>query len=645
MMVITPFLAYLSLFLYLHHKHRSLDWRRNFLRAGILWGIWMVLTTEVLSLVRAVTPAGLALAWLALGIACAILLWKARASGEGLRWPRIRIPDGFLNRVLLLLVLVIVVTTGLVAFLAPPHTPDSLVYHMSRVAHWAHEKSLRHYATGIERQNFMSPAAEMGILHFYVLLGGDRLANFVEWFAMVGSLIGVSFIAKQLGANQVGQIFAAVFAATLPQGIAQASSTMTDYVVTIWLVCVASESLDLIEGEGPHNLRKYFFVAAAAGMAILSKPTAFSYLLPFVILLGLYVIREKHAIHLGKVALLVVVVVFMLNAGHSIRNLQTYGNVFGLRSFVNLFPGSSIVSPGEWSQLASWKALVSNLLRNASLHAGTPFGKINHALYTALLKLHVKMGIGLTDPRTTLESTFLIYKPTTGEARAANLYHAILIIAVVLLQAVFWKRFRGTRSPLLTFVVSLTFVVMSYVQPFTVFGSRYHLAFFVLFAPIAGFVLERILPGNVLHLVGIALVIASWSWLVDIQSRPLFPRKAGGPSLLTRAREAYMGCCGREGYLFPLTDMIQESQCSQVGLIMPGDSLEYVIWSRLGAPREGLRIEWLSYTGHSEKYADDGFEPCAVVCRNCPDEWKEVRGMPIVYDRGSYKLYLAPEIR
>ena len=52
----------------------------------------------------------------------------------------------------------------------------------------------------------MPPGAELTILQFYVLAGGDRLANFVQWFAMVGSLLGTSLVAAQLGAGRAGQL-------------------------------------------------------------------------------------------------------------------------------------------------------------------------------------------------------------------------------------------------------------------------------------------------------------------------------------------------------------------------------------------------------------------------------------------------------
>jgi hypothetical protein len=68
----------------------------------------------------------------------------------------------------------------------------------------------------------MGPGAELVVLHLYILEGNDRLANFVEWLAMIVCIIGAAKIAADLRATDRGQWIAGVFFATLPR-IAQAA--------------------------------------------------------------------------------------------------------------------------------------------------------------------------------------------------------------------------------------------------------------------------------------------------------------------------------------------------------------------------------------------------------------------------------------
>ena len=127
--------------------------KRCVLRAAVLWGTYLVLVTEALSLVRGVTPTNLTLAWGLAILAVTAGLIGQRRGGRSFRRPRVALPTSTFERLALLGLLSILSLTALVAWLTPPQTWDSLNYHMSRVAHWAQERSVGPFATGIEIQN------------------------------------------------------------------------------------------------------------------------------------------------------------------------------------------------------------------------------------------------------------------------------------------------------------------------------------------------------------------------------------------------------------------------------------------------------------------------------------------------------------
>src|SRR4029077_7792169 len=107
----------------------------------------------------------------------------------------------------------------------------------------AQNASLAPYPTHILRQLYLQPGAEFVLLHLQLLSGGDRLAGVVQWASMVGVLIGVSLIANDLGARRPGALCACLFAASLPIGVLESTSTQNDYVVAFWLVCVMAFAL------------------------------------------------------------------------------------------------------------------------------------------------------------------------------------------------------------------------------------------------------------------------------------------------------------------------------------------------------------------------------------------------------------------
>jgi 4-amino-4-deoxy-L-arabinose transferase-like glycosyltransferase len=471
----------------------------------------------------------------------------------------------------------------------------------------------------------MSPGAEIAILQFYVLLGGDRLANSVQWFAMLSSLIGASYIAKKLGAGETGQIVTALFVSTLPMGIAQASSTMTDYVVTIWMVSLASEAVLYMKDD--EDRFSPIFIGLSTGLAVLTKPISFAYLLPFGLLIAYQFLRRYKPKRLVLAALVVIFCALIVNLGYFARNIQHYGNPVGSQGRVE----------SHSNEMLNWRVFTSNLLRNASLHAGTHVEEMNDQLYLLLAKVHWKLGLGMSDPRTSIHPTFRVNKPSLDENLAGNLIQAVILVIIAPLMLL---NFRKNHTLLFySLMVFLTFAVFSLMFKFTVFGSRYHLPFFVLSAPIVGTVLSGKIPLQFSRILAFIMVIGSWSWLTNLNSRPLLPDVEGGWSILNITRITNYASYFQYQ---PMIEMIQSRGCSSVGLMILGDRPEYTLWVMMGAPDENLEIEWI--TGQSDPsraYRKPGFQPCAVICEGCPEEWDSIRGLPVVYDDPPYRLFLA----
>jgi hypothetical protein len=195
------------------------EWRDSFLAAVIILAGMIALSSEALSLLRALTQPGLVVFWLIVLLLLAFT-WKRGAFkrfggiGEWLDW------RGWSNTERLLLLSSVLYTAILfvVARLAPPNTNDSLSYHLSRVMHWIQNQALVHYPTTIDRQLWMPPWAEMAIMQLHLLKGDDGLSNLVQWFSMLSSLVVVSLIARRLGANLTGQLFAVSLLRDHPDG-------------------------------------------------------------------------------------------------------------------------------------------------------------------------------------------------------------------------------------------------------------------------------------------------------------------------------------------------------------------------------------------------------------------------------------------
>jgi hypothetical protein len=632
MAIILP-LAYIGILLAVGNSRFGTDWRQAALRAALLWMGYLVFLTETLSLFTAITNTALFIGWLIPIVGAGTFLWWCRKNGSRILLPRFARPEGWLDWVLLGGIFFYLGLTALVAYLAPPNTFDSLNYHMARVAHWVQDQSLRHYLTGIDIQNSYSPGAEMTILNVFVLAGSDRFVNFIEWLASAGCIVGASWIAYKLGAQRRGQLLAAVFVATLPMGIAQASSTMNDFVVAFWLICIAAELPTLMDEKKPAAL---LFEGLAAGLAFLTKPTSAAYLIPFgiwTIISAFRTLGARTALIWGSFA---IAAGLLVNLPHLTRNMMVYGNVFD--------PEMSSTFANE---LRTWQGTTSVFLKHLSVHAGTPWEKINAGEYFVLNKIHNLLGVAINDPRTTQVGKLRISPPNYNEIRIFNPIHALLAI-VSFLVLLFNFRRPDSKTDLLFLANILGLIIFSYFFKWQTFAVRYTLPFFVLFGPIIGYTSCKPRKGTkaIQASIGLLLLILSVPWLFRIEQRPMVDNPAGialaGKSLLDTPRsDWYFVTAGNQATLKTIAASIEEANCHQVGLVISGSSPEYLYWVALDAPRPDMRIEWITTSAVSQKLKDPSFNPCAVICESCGKD-DHFNNLIKVLDNGSQQLFLQP---
>lgn len=629
-MSLLPLVTLVCLTLFIHGKSAGGDWRQSVLHASSLWGAYTVLSTEILSLFNALTQVALALVWIFALLLAILGLYSVR-NHISLRLPSLDIRRGVQRWILWASLGLIVLLTLIVAVKSPPQTWDSLNYHMSRVAHWAQAHALQHYATGIEVQNNMPPGAEIFVAHTYILSQSDHWVNLVQWLAMLGCLIGGSALAGKLGARRNGQLLCALFIATLPMGISEATSTMTDYVLAFWLLCVAGETLLVLQGRVDQAGVAY--LGLATGLAVLTKPTGYAYLLPFAVLILWSMVRSLPRSRVVIFGLVVLILFGALNAGQFLRNQETYGGPLG--------PPDRYEQHGN--QLLSLRGLISNLLRNLSLHLQTPSPYLNKALALGVQGVHDLIGLDINDPRTTAAGRFKVSTPTTNEILIGNPVHMMIILLSLL---VLIRRRVQLDSTLKIYAVTVlsTTLVFSFVFKWLIFGSRLHLPFFVLFAPVAAALVKPAVLEIWSGVIGAALLTLAVPWLIGIETRPLIPVSPNSPveSVLSEDRWNLLFANGL--YLLePTRDVvlrIEESQCTQIGVLFSGNGVEYPLWSFLDAPDANLRIEWIVKGTYSDRYSADEFSPCAIVCENCTFQGDTLQGLKAAFERAPYRLYL-----
>jgi len=272
---------------YLHFSDRRL----NFLMTMISVNGYLVIIVEILSLVNLITKASLFIFW-SIPIVLLIVLQLIPGTRRRLVLPQISLKYwSWFELVLLSLIGFTLIITGVTALFAAPNTPDVMNYHLPRVFHWIQNQSVRHFPSGIEIQNTYPPGSKYQVMQLVMLSGNDRLVNLPAWFMLVGSVVCVSYLSELFGANRRGQLLSALFIATLPNAIMQASSVKNDIHVAFWVML--SLTLMMVYFYQNSSWKVLIAIFAAVGLGFLTKTNTAIFLFPIIVWFSIVSLNVK----------------------------------------------------------------------------------------------------------------------------------------------------------------------------------------------------------------------------------------------------------------------------------------------------------------------------------------------------------------
>jgi hypothetical protein len=625
--VIIPLLFFAALFLYEAGRPGGSEfpphgWRDFFLQTCLVCGALVTVFSELLSLFDALHSSGLASLW---GVALGAILFLGYRSGAFRRaWSGVKqFPWRTLKPMEMLILAALIVFVGIlfvIAFKAIPNTTDSLLYHMSRVVHWAQNGSLKHYATQYQHQVMTSIWAETAILNLRLLWGNDQLAGLVQWFSMVGSLIGVSAIAGLLGAGRKEQLLAAVFTACIPMGILQSTSTQNDYVTAFWLVCMVY--FILLGKKQELTPFEWLCLGVATGLGMLTKGTFYIYAFPFLLWFFVPRLVKNGWRRVIREGLPLAAIIIVLNAGFWTRNLITYGEPLGAGKWLSKLVEIQ-VDPRMW---------VPEVTKHVAINLGSTIQVVNDCLISSVKSISSVFGVNVQN-----FGAFPWWN-WNHEDTAGSPLHMISVLFTFLALVLIWDREKARPALRYAFITLSVFFLISITLNFNLFIVRFHLPFFVLWGAVFGAAAYYMDFKRLTYVTAVLLFISAGPWLIMNRTRCLFayvPHTYLGRSVLCEQTDKILFANWhslREPYK-AISEAVTITGCTEVGLKIDSSDIEYPFWWLLDAPQSGIRIEAIEVHPQLERYVDPDFKPCAIICTICGDR-DRIHGLERVGDFG-----------
>lgn len=557
--------------------------RESLLLSLVINGLFVAISTDFLSLVGALSFTGVAASWIL------FILGGFFARSRLHRWFAVDAhadsePVSLEVKAMVAVLAMLFSLLGFTAIMAAPNNWDSLTYHLPRILHWIQNGSVAHYPTHITRQLIMPPWSEYAMMHLFLLSGGDRFVNCVQWLSMVGSCVGVSLIVKKMGGTPGNQYAAAVIAATLPLGLLEATSTQNDYALAFWCVAFSLYTLAAIENLAwPVAL----LCSASLGLALLTKGTGYIILFPVILGAIIMIVKRGGTKSLALKLLAGILIVLLLNAGFYLRNWSVFGSPLTTDEdrIINTSPDLRI-------------ALLS-VVRSLGVHLASNSGAANDALYAASSAVHGVLGVDRNDPRFVSGYSYRIFQYRNHEDYASNPLHTILFLAGVIAAIVFRKKLDKRQIWYVT-VISASFLALSIMIRWNVWLSRYFVPVFVLTAPLVVISLRQIIPRYVAAAVLLLLLCSGGYLAVTNETRPL----VGAMSILHRDRmDQYFANAPdlRTYYMGKLTTVVMTGQSNVALSKLNGDVWEYPVWVMLPAmANRPIRIEHVNVQNRSK---------------------------------------------
>lgn len=614
--------------IYIYKKRKSIEdgCLGSYIEACCLWMLFLFVLTEVLSVGHALRFRFLFVVWGALDVLLLSLLamqlrkmgftarsavrsvWEAGRHG----WQALK---GAPYYGILLVIGMVVLGLSLIT---TPYNWDSMTYHLPRIAYWAQNRSVAHYATHSIRQVCSPVLAEFVNLHVYILCRGhDYFFNLLQGMSYITCAVMVGAIAGRLSCNRLLCFLASLLYMTMPIAYVEALTTQVDNFAAIWLLFFVYRLLDYVDVKKAMRFDKITVCRVGAmGLCVawgyLAKPSVCVGMVVFALwLLFVCVKRRDRLCDLAGIFFSALPCVALPLIPEIMRNFKSFG---------------AYASPAAGAaQLVGTRHpayLFVNMIKNLSFNLPTPFVKNGHESFAVIAKKAAALLQVELDAESISEQgrAYMLHEAGNyGCDTAVNPTVLWLFLFCVLWAVLGFGRKKWEGCCRGYFVAAaVSFVAFCTVLRWEPFVSRYMISYLALLCPMiaAGIQMGTSGKGGKPFRWGIVGIV-SLLCVAEAVSLSRHHFDIWQDRARTRPYGYFVARYDEMAVYFPLTDQIKSRQYDEIGLhLLKADDFEYPFWQML----DGCRLEHVLVSNETASYADESFVPDCIIWFGSPPE-------------------------
>lgn len=593
-----------------------IKWEKEkvYFTAVLLFTAVIYVSNEVLSLFHRLDRQSLCLVYgtLSLGFMAALLLKLCKSGGRHTLFKKVQrqkitvwIREDKIRAWFLILFLGIFV----LAFFTWPYNWDSMTYHLTRIAHWAQEKSVAHYAVEDVRQLASPVLAEFVNLHVYLFhRGEDNWLNLLQYGSFVTNAALVYFITDKLWQKKDKKIpwLSVLLFVSMPIAFGEALTTQVDHFSTLFLLLYVYFMLELLRPEhslvlSKENIAYVIILSSCIGFGYLAKPSVMFAMVVFACWLLVVCIRRKDK---GKDIMLMILMaaglLLVILFPEVMRNMMTFQAL-----------SSKQVGNRQLVGTLHPLYLLINGMKNYAMNLPNIYLDLSELIVQGIYWIGYRLGVEVDaasiaeDGRTFGLNSVRAY----GHDVAIN---PIVVIAATIVCIGFvvrkMKKEAWSFSDSYFAAAAASFGIFCVVLRWEPFVNRYLLSYLALLCPMAAVGVGKIrgqerktAAASILIFVCCAELCGLFGHHYAISKEQ---RQKSHP-----IRRCFSVRAGEWEYL-QLKEELEALGGGMLGIYIAQDQYEYPIWYAAG---EGYEIENISITNESSVYTKREFVPDYIV--------------------------------